>query len=152
MNNILVKPNFNQMKLTRRLQKRIRHNYYREPAWPNDLLYIFPISILGVFAICLRFAILDPTGLREEANPFATPLEILPEWFLFPTFHILRIVSNKLLRIFAIAAIPLRLLLLPFVENLNRYQNPIRRPLSLLLFILAYRATLLLRISAALPL
>ena len=28
------------------------HNYYGEPAWPNDLLYIFPVVILGTFA-CL---------------------------------------------------------------------------------------------------
>ena len=24
------------------------HNYYGEPAWPNDLLYMFPVCILGV--------------------------------------------------------------------------------------------------------
>ena len=33
----------------------------------------------------------------EPADPFATPLEILPEWFLLPAFEILRAVPNKLL-------------------------------------------------------
>jgi cytochrome b6-f complex subunit 4 len=27
------------------------HNYYGEPAWPNDLLYIFPVVILGTIAM-----------------------------------------------------------------------------------------------------
>jgi cytochrome b6-f complex subunit 4 len=45
----------------------------------------------------------------EPADPFATPLEILPEWYLYPTFQILRIVPNKLLGIGAMTAIPLGL-------------------------------------------
>ena len=46
----------------------------------------------------------------EPANPYATPYEILPEWFLFPTFQILRVVPNKLLGITAIAAVPVLLM------------------------------------------
>jgi cytochrome b6-f complex subunit 4 len=34
--------------------------------------------------------------IREPANPFATPLEILPEWYFFPTFNLLRVLPNKL--------------------------------------------------------
>ena len=33
--------------LTSKLAKGIGHNTYGEPAWPNDILYIFPIVILG---------------------------------------------------------------------------------------------------------
>ena len=29
------------------------HNYYGEPAWPNDLLYILPVVILGTIACCV---------------------------------------------------------------------------------------------------
>ncbi|GFQ03213.1 cytochrome b6-f complex subunit 4 [Phtheirospermum japonicum] len=54
------------------------HNYYGEPAWPNDLLYIFPVVILWTIN-------------------FATPVEILPDWYFFPVFQILRTVPNKLL-------------------------------------------------------
>jgi cytochrome b6-f complex subunit 4 len=38
--------------------------------------------------------------IREPANPFATPLEILPEWYFFPTFNLLRVLPNKLLEFF----------------------------------------------------
>ncbi|KAL5642832.1 hypothetical protein ACJX0J_005248 [Zea mays] len=33
-----------------KLAKGMGHNYYGEPAWPNDLLYIFPVVILGTIA------------------------------------------------------------------------------------------------------
>jgi cytochrome b6-f complex subunit 4 len=44
--------------------------------------------------------------IREPANPFATPLEILPEWYFFPTFNLLRVLPNKLLGVLSMAAVP----------------------------------------------
>ncbi|KAG5626509.1 hypothetical protein H5410_011727 [Solanum commersonii] len=35
--------------------------------------------------------------IGEPADPFTTLLEILPEWYFFPVFQILRTVPNKLL-------------------------------------------------------
>jgi cytochrome b6-f complex subunit 4 len=43
--------------------------------------------------------------IREPANPFATPLEILPEWYFFPTFNLLRVLPNKLLGVLSMAAV-----------------------------------------------
>ena len=95
----LKKPNLADPKLRAKLAKGMGHNYYGEPAWPNDLLYIFPVVILGTVACVVGLAVLDPAILGEPANPFATPLEILPEWYLYPVFQILRVVPNKLLGI-----------------------------------------------------
>ena len=77
---ILKKPNTENRKLKSKLSREMGHNYYGEPAWPNDLLYIFPICILGSLFCCIGLAILEPTTL---AKPFAIPLEILPEWYFF---------------------------------------------------------------------
>ena len=41
--------------LCSKLSKGIGHNYYGEPAWPNDILYIFPIVICGII-----LQLLDP--------------------------------------------------------------------------------------------
>ncbi|GFP89658.1 cytochrome b6-f complex subunit 4 [Phtheirospermum japonicum] len=54
------------------------HNYYGEPAWPNDLLYISPVVILKTIACNVG-------------------VEILSDWCFFPVFQILRTVPNKLL-------------------------------------------------------
>ncbi|KAJ1682653.1 hypothetical protein LUZ63_022042 [Rhynchospora breviuscula] len=43
----------------------------------------------------LRLAVLEPSMIGEPADPFATPLEILPEWYFFPVFQILRTVPNN---------------------------------------------------------
>ena len=71
------------------------------------------------------------------ANPFATPLEILPEWYLFPTFNLLRILSDKFIGILGQLYFPGVLLILPFSENMSRYQNPFYRPLMLDIFLSA---------------
>ena len=44
---ILKKPDLTDPKLRAKLAKGMGHNYYGEPAWPNDLLYIFPSSDPG---------------------------------------------------------------------------------------------------------
>ena len=148
---IQKKPDLNDPALREKLAKGVGHNYYGEPAWPNDLLYTFPIVILGTFGLCVGLAVLDPAMIGEPSNPFATPLEILPEWYLYPVFQILRIVPNKLLGIGLQTAIPLGLMLIPFIESVNKFQNPFRRPVATTIFLFGTAVTLWLGIGAALP-
>ncbi|CAN0211635.1 unnamed protein product, partial [Ascophyllum nodosum] len=46
---ILKKTDLTDPKLRAKLAKGMGHNYYSEPAWPNDIFYMFPICILGTF-------------------------------------------------------------------------------------------------------
>ena len=137
--------------LNHQLSKGMGHNYYGEPAWPNDLLYIFPVVILGTIACVVGLAVLDPAMLGDKANPFATPLEILPEWYLYPVFQILRVVPNKLLGIALQTLIPLGLMILPFIENVNKFSNPFRRPVAMAVFLFGTFLTIYLGIGACLP-
>lgn len=148
---ILKKPDLSDPILRQKLAKGMGHNYYGEPAWPNDLLYIFPVVILGTIACVVGLAVLDPALIGEPADPFATPLEILPEWYLYPVFQILRIVPNKLLGIALQTMVPLGLMLIPFIENVNKFQNPFRRPVATTAFLIGTAVTLYLGIGAALP-
>ena len=127
------------------------HNYYGEPAWPNDLLYIFPICIFGTFAILIGLSVLEPSGFGEPANPFATPLEILPEWYFFPTFNLLRVLPNKLLGVLSMAAVPAGLLTVPFIENVNKFQNPFRRPVAMTVFAVGTFVAIWLGVGATMP-
>ena len=147
----LKKPNLADPKLRAKLAKGMGHNYYGEPAWPNDLLYIFPVVILGTVACIVGLAVLDPAILGEPANPFATPLEILPEWYLYPVFQILRVVPNKLLGISLQTLVPLGLMLIPFIESYNKFQNPFRRPIAMTFFLFGTLFTIYLGIGACLP-
>ncbi|MFQ3679362.1 MAG: cytochrome b6-f complex subunit IV [Pseudanabaenaceae cyanobacterium] len=144
-------PDLNDPILRAKLEKNLGHNYYGEPAWPNDLLYTFPVVIMGTIALVAGFAVLDPTMVGEPADPFATPLEILPEWYFYPVFQILRVVPNKLLGVVLMASVPLGLLLVPFIENVNKFQNPFRRPVAMAVFLFGTLFTLYLGIGATLP-
>nr|YP_009399394.1 cytochrome b6/f complex subunit 4 [Kapraunia schneideri]ARW69000.1 cytochrome b6/f complex subunit 4 [Kapraunia schneideri] len=149
---IIKKPDLTDPKLRAKLAKGMGHNYYGEPAWPNDLLYIFPVVILGTIACNVGLAILEPMGLGEPANPFATPLEILPEWYFFPTFNLLRVIPNKLIGVLSMASVPAGLITIPFIENINKFQNPFRRPIATTVFIIGTIVTIWLGIGATMPL
>jgi len=148
---VLKKPDLTNPILRAKLAKGMGHNYYGEPAWPNDLLYIFPVVILGTFALVIGLSILEPSALGEPADPFATPLEILPEWYFFPTFNLLRVLPNKLLGVLAMAAVPAGLLTVPFLENINKFQNPFRRPIASAVFLFGTALSVWLGIGACLP-
>ncbi|MGB3405597.1 MAG: cytochrome b6-f complex subunit IV [Microcoleaceae cyanobacterium] len=148
---ILKKPDLSDPALRAKLAKGMGHNYYGEPAWPNDLLYVFPVVILGTIALVVGLAVLDPAMIGEPSNPFATPLEILPEWYLWPTFQILRVVPSKLLGIALMSSIPLGLMLIPFIESVNKFQNPFRRPVATAMFLFGTAVTLWLGIGATFP-
>lgn len=149
---IIKKPDLTDPKLRAKLAKGMGHNYYGEPAWPNDLLYIFPVVILGTIACDVGLAVLEPTALGEAANPFATPLEILPEWYFFPTFNLLRVIPNKLIGVLSMAAVPAGLITVPFIESINKFQNPFRRPIATTVFIIGTLITIWLGIGATMPL
>jgi len=148
---IQKKPDLADPKLRAKLAQGMGHNYYGEPAWPNDLLYTFPIVILGTIALCVGLGVLDPGIVGEPADPFATPLEILPEWYFWPVFQVLRVVPNKLLGIAIMAGIPLGLILVPFIESVNKFQNPFRRPVATAVFLFGTLVTLWLGIGATFP-
>ncbi|WP_416671004.1 cytochrome b6-f complex subunit IV [Egbenema bharatensis] len=147
----LKKPDLADPVLREKLKKGMGHNYYGEPAWPNDLLYVFPVVILGTIACVVSLAVLDPALIGEPADPFATPLEILPEWYLYPVFQVLRILPNKLLGVACQGAVPLGLMLVPFIESVNKFQNPFRRPVATTVFLFGTVVTLWLGIGATFP-
>ena len=115
---VTKKPDLSDPVLRAKLAKGMGHNYYGEPAWPNDLLYIFPVVILGTFACLIGLSVLEPTALGEPANPFATPLEILT---------------------------------VPFIESINKFQNPFRRPVASTVFIVGTVIAVYLGIGSTLP-
>ena len=71
-------PNLRDPVLRLQLGKGLGHNTYGEPAWPNDLLYMFPICILAIVflgfgqAVGMRVVPLacvrDLTGRSEQAT------------------------------------------------------------------------------------
>ena len=49
---VIKKPDLSDPFLRAKLAKGMGHSSYGEPAWPNDLLYIFPVCIIGDVCMC----------------------------------------------------------------------------------------------------
>ncbi|XP_057866359.1 small ribosomal subunit protein uS4c-like [Cryptomeria japonica] len=64
---------------------------------------------------------------------------------------ILRTVPNKLLGVLLMASVPAGLLTVPFLENVNQFQNPFRRPVATTVFLFGTAVALWLGIGATLP-
>ena len=143
-------PNLKSTVVCQKLTRGIGHNYYGEPAWLNDILYIFPIVTAAV-SITVGLAIGEPISIGNKSSPFATPLEILPEWYFYPTFNLLRVLPDKLIGVHSLVYIPIVLILIPAVENTSVYQNPSRRPISTAMFLFTMSYTVWLGIGSLLP-
>ncbi|KAL5646409.1 hypothetical protein ACJX0J_002685 [Zea mays] len=71
-----LKRNFGKDNLIKaKLAKGMGHIYYGEPAWPNDLLYIFPVVILGTIAcnVGLASGTSFPYFKYSNVNKFQNP-------------------------------------------------------------------------------
>ena len=72
---VTKKPDLADPVLRAKLAKGMGHNYYGEPAWPNDLLYIFPVCILGTIACCIGVSVGQSTLTRfYSAHTFVLPV------------------------------------------------------------------------------
>lgn len=146
----LKRPELEDPEIRELLEQGMGHNTYGEPFWPNDIL-IFGVVIFGTIFGIIALAVLDPAKMGEPADPFATPLHILPEWYFYPVFQIIRVVPNKLLGVVLMVAIPVGLALIPFIENVNKFQNPFRRPIATAVFLFGTVVTFWLGIGAVFP-
>jgi cytochrome b6-f complex subunit 4 len=111
------------------------HNLYGESAWPSDILYVFPPVVLALGAGLAGLAVACPPGAAlAPADPFLTPREILPEYYLYPAFNLIRALSSKVAGAAAAAALVFFLGAgAPFGAEAaqHSFQSPLRRPAAL---------------------
>jgi len=89
--------------------------------------------------------------LNNNGYPYAQiQLDSLSEYF-FPTFNLLRVLPNKLLGVLSMAAVPAGLLTVPFIENVNKFQNPFRRPVAMTVFFVGTVFAIWFGFGAAMP-
>ena len=144
---VMKKLDLQDKELVALLEQDMGHNKYGEPFWPNDAL-IFGVVIFGTICCIIGLAILVPAKIGEPADPFNTLNPILPEWYFYPVFQMLRVVPNKLLGVLLMAGIPLGLGVVPFIENVNKFRNPFRRPIAMAVFLFGTAVTLWLGAGA----
>jgi len=106
------------------------HNLYGESAWPSDIFFVFAPVVLALGAPSAGLAVACPPGADlAPAGPFLTPPEILPEYYLWPGFNLIRALGSKAAGVFTASALLARFGP-PFGGEGARhfFQNPYRRP------------------------
>lgn len=105
------------------------HAAYGESAWPGDVLYVFAPAIFAQLTLAAGAALAAAPPLAPApANPFLTPLEILPEWYLLPAFNVLRLRPSKAGGVLQVTALVAALVAAPLLAPaLAAAQNPLRR-------------------------
>ena len=89
----------------------------------KDCLGIFLI-FFRVFALyLLNFMVVSDSEQYIEANPFVTPIHIVPEWYFLPAYAILRSVPKKLGGVVLLILFIVILLIYPFFVSSNFQLN-----------------------------
>lgn len=116
----------------------------REPKLKEGMPF-FPDHVLKegivffiLLGIMITLSVLKPFDLGEKADPLQTPFAIKPEWYFLPMYQLLKYFP-KLTGIFITSLGPLLLLILPFLDR-GKERNPLKRPFSMAIFILALLA------------
>ena len=103
------------------------------PAWPNDLLYMFPISILGIFGLLLGLAgLAREMGGLSASDPSAQSLSIA-HGFFFRAIAGLATFAPLWLGFEAARGTPFGQSILH--ATTDGFQNLPRRPISSLVFL-----------------
>ena len=63
----------------------------------------------------------------------------------------MRLLPDKVVGIVSLFVVPISLVILPFFENLNKFQNPFRRPIAFLTFLYGTFINIWLGIGATFP-
>jgi cytochrome b6-f complex subunit 4 len=81
----------------------------------------FDVGITVLFCIVLAAAltVLYPPTLGDIFNVFATPVKVLPEWYMLPAFGVVLASPAKIIGLTLMAGIPLLLFALPFLPKLE---------------------------------
>ncbi len=84
-----------------------------------------------------------PDEATIPANPFKTPVNVRPEWYLLAPYQMLKIIPNKFLGIIIQLALFLVFLLWPFFDT-EKEKNIMKRPLLRSLFLFSFILWLIL--------
>ncbi|KAA3479629.1 cytochrome b6/f complex subunit IV [Gossypium australe] len=90
------------------------------------------VVILGIITCNMGLTVLEPLMIGEPTDPFVTSLEILLNGISFLYFKYF--VQYKLLSVLLIVLVPAGLLIVPFLKNVNKFQNPFHHLIGTIVF------------------
>ena len=101
--------------------------YY--PAFFQKQMYMMMVYFVVMFFIITFLPTLFfPPEANTPADPFKTPQEIKPAWYLLAPYQILRFIPNKFFGITILLILAVIFLLWPFLD-IQQEKNVLKRPI-----------------------
>ena len=111
----------------------------------------FPGCYLGYHRVVHLLGGYGTDGVGRAGGSVRHAVGNLAGVVLFPTFNALRVIPNKLLGVLSMAAVPVGLITVPFLESINKFQNPFRRPVATTVFLIGTFYAIWMGIGATMP-
>ena len=122
--------------------------YSDEIFYPSFLFKEIVMMMLVFILVAIILALVFPVGLEDPADPTDNLYVPKPEWYFMSLYQLLKYFPGKL-EIIATAIIPsggiVALLILPFIDK-NPENRPLKRPVAMILMVLAVVAIIFLTI------
>jgi quinol-cytochrome oxidoreductase complex cytochrome b subunit len=91
------------------------------PQPPRTGMFTVGAASFAAIALAVSLVVLFPPHLGEAFDVFATPVHIVPEWYLLPAFGVVLAAPTKLLGLGVMAGVLLILFALPVLPKLEKY-------------------------------
>lgn len=118
------------------------HPYYTVKDLVGVVVFLFVFALIVFFAPKLGGLFLEPDNF-VPANPFKTPNEISPVWYMTPFYAMLRAVPNKLLGVIVMAAAIAIMFVLPWLDRSRvrsiRYKGMCSK-IAIVIFVISFIA------------
>ncbi len=112
-----------------------------KPLFPDHLLNLLIILLL-LFGAMLSLAVMAPTVFQGQADPFTSPSDIRPPWYLLPAYGLIEVLPSGAGGIVLLIALAV-FVAVPFLDR-TPDRPVLRRPLALFFLAATSVATLLL--------
>ncbi len=116
------------------------HPYYTVKDLVGVMIFLFVFCTVVFFTPTMGGLFLEPDNFIP-ANPFKTPLEISPVWYMTPFYAMLRAVPNKLLGLCAMAGAIALMFVLPWLDRSKvrsiRYKG-VYSKIALVVFVICF--------------
>ncbi len=91
----------------------------QEPVKFSGTFFDVAITVLFCIVLAAALTVFYPPTLGDIFNVFATPMKVLPEWYMLPAFGVVLASPAKIIGLALMAGIPLFLFALPFLPKLE---------------------------------
>ncbi|MGA7952099.1 MAG: hypothetical protein WCA07_01135 [Gloeobacterales cyanobacterium] len=113
------RPLGNQMERTPEMVLETTPQNAQEPIKFSGTFFDVACTVLFCFALAAALTVFYPPTLGDVFNVFATPMKVLPEWYMLPAFGVVLAAPAKIIGLALMSGVLLLLFALPFLPKLE---------------------------------